>query len=176
MRRWVDGLDTPTIMRIGLLWLAVGAVLATGAELALLAHWDGTLQLLPWMALAAALVGIVLIAARTGPVAVRIARLLGLVVLTLGGVGVIVHVIQNHDAGILDYRFSATWSTMGDLQQWWLAATGAVGPSPPLAPASLTFAALLVLLASVRVPYRVPAARRGEAAARTLGYDDGSPP
>lgn len=39
---------------------------------------------------------------------------------------------------------------MGDLGRWWLAVTGAVGASPPLAPASVCFAALLVLLASLR--------------------------
>ena len=72
----------------------------------------------------------------------------------LGGAGVIVHVISNHDAGVLDYHFSATWPTMGEIERWWLAATGGVGPTPPLAPLSLAFAALLLLIASIGVAAR----------------------
>ncbi len=64
--------------------------------------------------------------------------------------GVYFHVLSNYDAGILDFRYTAAWPTMSDLDRWWLAATGGVGPTPPLAAASLSFAALLVLLASVR--------------------------
>jgi hypothetical protein len=38
-------LDTVGVMRLGLLPVAIGAVLVTAAELTFLAHWGGTLQL-----------------------------------------------------------------------------------------------------------------------------------
>ena len=147
--RW-DALDTLALIRSGLLLLAVGAVVVTAVELAFLGHWDGTLQLLPWVALAMVSVALVIVAVRTDRSMIRVAQVLALGGLVMGVVGVAIHVIENHDAGVLDFRYSATWPTMDELGRWWLAATGAVGATPPLAPASLSFAAALVLLASVR--------------------------
>jgi hypothetical protein len=95
-------------------------------------------------------VALVIVAVRTDRSMIRVAQVLALGGLVMGVVGVAIHVIENHDAGVLDFRYSATWPTMDELGRWWLAATGAVGATPPLAPASLSFAAALVLLASVR--------------------------
>ena len=175
IRARLDALDTLSFMRLGMLGLGIGAVIVTAAELMFLQHWNGTLQLMPWVALLAAAVGIVVIAVRPGRAAVRIARVLGVVALTLGGIGVLVHVISNYDAGVLDYHYTDTWPTMSGLERWWLAATGAVGPTPPLAPAALAFAALLLLLASVRVPIRVRAPRPVAMQTARPGFEDRSP-
>jgi hypothetical protein len=151
--RW-DALDTLAIIRAGLLLLAAGAGLVTAIELAFLGHWDGTLQLLPWVALAAVVVALVLVAARPRRWLVRTGQACAATALAMGVIGVAIHVIENHEAGVLDFRYADTWPTMGELGRWWLAATGAVGATPPLAPASLSFAAVLVLLASVRLGTR----------------------
>jgi len=97
------------------------------------------------------------------------------VALVLGGVGVLVHVISNYDAGVLNYHYSATWPTMSDVERWWLASIGAVGPTPPLAPASLAFGALVPLLASVRVAVRVRAAHTAAIQPAHAGYDEATP-
>ena len=152
VRARLDALDTVSVMRLGLLALAVGAVVVTAAELAFLQHWDGTLQLLPWVALVAAALGVLLLVVRPSRGGVRVARILGAICLVLGVVGVYFHILSNYDSGVLDFRYTAAWPTMPDLDRWWLAATGGVGPTPPLAAASLSFAALLVLLASIRMP------------------------
>ena len=55
-----------------------------------------------------------------------------------------------------------------------VAATGGVGPTPPLAPASPSFAALLLLLASVGVSLHVHAAQAAPAGAAWSGADEGS--
>jgi hypothetical protein len=171
VRARIDALDTLAILRLGLLALAVGAVLVTTLELTFLAHWDGTLQLLPWAALAMAAIAIALLVVRSRPAMLRTARVLAVIVFAMGGVGVLVHVIQNRDAGVLDYRYADTWATMGDLRQWWLAATGGVGPSPPLAPMSLAFAALLILLAGLRLPDRVTRRAEGPGPAAVPAHD-----
>jgi len=176
LRARLDALDTLSVMRLGLLGLAVGAVLVTAAELTFLAHWDGTLQLLPWMALVSVALAIVLVAVRPGRGTIRIARALAGVSFLLGAVGVLVHVISNRDAGVLDYRYTATWPTMSELQRWWLAATGGVGPTPSLAPMSLAFSAVLVLLASIRVPVRATSPVPVAVQPARIGYDDPSPP
>jgi hypothetical protein len=41
---------------------------------------------------------------------------------------------------------------MSGLARWWAAATGSVGPSPPVAPGALAFGALCLLLTTVRHP------------------------
>jgi hypothetical protein len=147
--RW-DALDTLALVRSGLLLLSLGAVLVTAVELAFLGHWDGTLQLLPWVALAMVTVGLLLVAIRPDRWRIRVAQALAVGGLVMGAVGVAIHIIENHDAGVLDFRYTVTWPVMDELGRWWLAATGTVGPSPPLAPASLSFAAALVILASLR--------------------------
>jgi hypothetical protein len=169
IRARAEELGTVGLMRLGMLGLAIGAVIVTAAELAFLTHWDGTLQLLPWVALVAVSVGILLIIVRRGRAVAWTARALGAVALVLGGVGVLVHVISNYDAGVLDYHYTDTWPTMGELGRWWLAATGGVGPTPPLAPASLAFAALLLLMATIGI---LAPAGVTEAAAVTAGWTD----
>ena len=117
VRARLEVLDTLSVMRLGLLGLAVGAVLVTAAELTFLAHWDGTLQLLPWVALLAVVLAVVLVGCRPSHGAVRVARGLAAGAFLLGAIGVLVHVISNHDAGVLDYRYAATWPTMSELRR-----------------------------------------------------------
>ncbi len=137
---------------------------------------DGALQLLPWVALVAVALAVVLVAFRPGRGTVRVARGLAAVAFLLGAIGVLVHVISNHDAGVFDFRYATTWPTMSELQRWWLASTGGVGPTPSLAPMSLAFGAILVLPASIRVPVRATAQGPVALGSARIGYDDPSPP
>ena len=62
--------------------------------------------------------------------------------------GIFEHVKANYDAGPLDRRYAARWETMSEPSRWWTAASGGVGPSPPLAPAVMAQAALCLALAT----------------------------
>jgi hypothetical protein len=128
---------------IALAWASVGV---TGVELAMERHWQTSVQVIPWVALAAVAVALTLLArgARTAVV-----RAIAIAVLVVAAVGVLEHVVANHDAGPLDQRYASRWASMTAASQWWTAATGGVGPAPPLAPAVLAGAAALVLLATV---------------------------
>lgn len=126
-------------------WLALATTLGTLLELAVERHWNGWIQLIPWVA------GVVLLAAlaaaRYGPARWRPAARAGFgLVLLVGAVGVVEHVRANWLAAPLDSTVGATWDQRGLLSQLWLAATGGVGPSPSLAPLVITQAALLGLL------------------------------
>ena len=128
MRARLDALDTVSVMRLGLLTLAVGAVVVTAAELAFLQHWDGTLKLLPWVALLAAAVGVLLLVVRPSHRAVWAARVLGAVCLVLGLMGVYFAssgLRRGHPRLSLHRRVAHDVR----LDRWWLAATGGVGPT-----------------------------------------------
>jgi hypothetical protein len=128
----------------GLFALTVVGTVGTAVELALERHWGSTVRLIPWLSIAVLVVGLCLVGRRPGA-----ARLLAVVVVVTAGLGVYEHVDENHKAGPLDRRYSATWDTMSSASQWWAAATKAVGPAPPLAPAALAEAALGLLLLSL---------------------------
>ncbi len=119
-------------------------------------------------------VGLVVIISRPGRVVIWAGWALGTFALAMGAIGVLVHVISNCDADLLDDHDTATWRTMGEVGRWWLAAMGGVGPTPPLAPASLSFAALLLLLAGIGVRSREATTSSVPAPAAT-GLEEGSP-
>ena len=137
-----------TLVRGGLLALTVIGILATAFELITERHWNGLEQLIPWVALAALAVAVVL-AMLPGRAAQLLARVLALVVLGASIYGVLDHITVNYNSGPLDQRFAYTWASMPATQRWWYAATKQVGPSPPLAPGVLAQTALLLLLATV---------------------------
>jgi hypothetical protein len=139
LRRWLIAIS-------GL--AAVGTVL----ELLLLRHWDNGLEVIPFVSLAALGVAIAILAAAHSPRAVHVARLVSSVVAASGAIGVFIHVRANYEAAPLDFRFTDSWQTTAELIRWLLAATDTVGPSPTLAPAALTFAALALLAATLRHP------------------------
>ena len=141
--------DSPASVTLGRM-RAVVALLATATalgglvELAMLRHWDDAVQLVPWVVLGlVAVVGVV--TARGGPV--RLAQATGLAGVLGGGLGVWQHVAANHALGPRLAAYAQTWDDLGALEQWWLAATGAVGGAPALAPGLLGLAGVLLVVA-----------------------------
>ena len=132
-------------MRRALGGLTVLTMLGIAAELVSLRHWDSTIQLIPFAALVVLTVALVL-AWRGGAREARVARWLSGVVLATSAFGVYEHIAENLNGGPLDHRYAFTWEHFSKMKQIWLAATGGVGPAPPLAAAALAQAALLVLI------------------------------
>jgi hypothetical protein len=146
------------LLRRGLLTLAVLTTLALGIELAAERHWTQPSQLVAWAALVVLLLAVGLLLGRATSGRVQAARLLAVLVVVSGIVGIWEHVESNFDAGELDQVYSARWDALPEASRWWLALTKTVGPSPPLAPGALAQAGACVLLATVRHPARRSAA------------------
>jgi len=132
-------------LRTGLLVLAGLAVAGTAVELAMLRHWNGVVQLIPWFALAVVTVAIVLAAGRR----VRLARILAIAVIMVAAVGIYEHTLANYHAGPLDFRYATKWATMSRKSRWWAAFSESVGPSPTLAPLVLAWSSLCVWFATL---------------------------
>jgi hypothetical protein len=158
-------LTTATILRRGLLALVALGVVGTASELAFLGHWGSAGQTVVWPALVLLAIATVLVAVRASPTTVRIARVIAIGVAAIAFVGVWFHVSENLTAGPLDGDYAAIWASMSLPEQWWLAITGGVGPAPTLAPGVLLQLGLALLLATVRHPAAVRAARDVPAAA-----------
>jgi hypothetical protein len=129
--------------------IGVGTVLGAFVELASLRHWTTPFQLVPWFVL-----GILLVAALAwwlAPTTLTMRILRGAAILAVlgSGFGVYEHIEANLESGPLDARFSATWATMATPAQLWTAASGGVGPSPPLAPGMIGLAGVLLWLATL---------------------------
>ncbi|MFC7102654.1 hypothetical protein ACFQQB_20715 [Nonomuraea rubra] len=114
-------------------------------ELAFERHWESPVQLIPWVALALQVAGLVLLLLRDAGPALTVVRVLAAIVLLASLYGVFTHVSVNHGMGAMDPQ----WDTYSPLTQWWNALTKSVGAAPPLAPGMLAQSALLLLLASV---------------------------
>ncbi len=143
-----------TLVRRSLLALTLIGIAATAFELSTEHHWNGFEQLIPWFALAALTVALVL-AVLPGRGARLLAWVLALLVLGASVYGVVDHITVNYNSGPLDQRFADTWESLSASQRWWYAATKEVGPSPPLAPGMLAQTALLLLLATLMRRKRV---------------------
>jgi hypothetical protein len=130
--------------------LALGALSAGGAvaELTMERHWDGFIQLIPWVAVGAVFLSIALVWLAPNRRTIRLARLLAVLVAAATLLGIYEHIDENHKAGALDFRYANTWESMSSASQWWKAATKTVGPAPVLAPGVLVEAALCVVAAS----------------------------
>jgi hypothetical protein len=109
-------------------------------------------------------VAIAILATGTGRRGIRAVRLIATAVAVSGAIGVFIHVRANYESAPLDFRYTDTWATTAEPIRWLLAATDTVGPSPTLAPAALTFAALALLAATLRHP-----------SLRRSGHDDANP-
>ena len=141
----VDG--TARRLRHGLYLIAMltegGALL----ELALLRHWKTPVQVIPWIVLGTLLIATAV--AWWGPPRFRAGvRVVSYLAVPAAAFGVWEHIEANHNAGPLDFRYAAKWTTMSAWSQWWTAATKGVGPSPPLTPALLALVALMILIAT----------------------------
>ena len=132
--------------------LAVAATAGTGVELALSRHWTSAIQLIPWYAVGGLAAGAALLVARPRPVSVRAVRVLAVVVVFTAVFGIYEHVLANHHAGPLDFRYESKWETMSAGSRWWAAISESVGPSPTLAPAVMAQAAVCLLLATLGHP------------------------
>jgi hypothetical protein len=137
--------------------LAAVGIVGTAVELAIDRHWDSTLQLVPWFALAVATVALVLVRGHAGRR--RLAVGLAAAVAVTAFFGVFEHVKANVDAGFLDAAYGATWGSRTTLSRWWIAASGGVGPSPVLAPGILLQAALCIVFAGVFAESQPPRVR-----------------
>lgn len=153
--------------RRAMLLLAAAAAMGTAVELAMLRHWDGLEQLVPWATLAAVAVGIVVVAAGQTRAATLVGRTIGIAAGAASLLGVYEHIAANFRSGPLDFRYTDRWPTMSEWSRWWAAATGAVGPSPALAPAILALAGACLAFATL-----------GRTTARRIntGYDEPEPP
>lgn len=152
-------------------WLAVTGIVGTALELAMLRHWTSSSQLVAWAALVALAVALALTTIRPIAARLRAGRAVAVAVALSAAFGVFEHVDANYAAGPLDFRYADRWGTMSVISRWWAAATGAVGPSPALAPAILAQAAVFVWLAGAGRPLGVPSARTddlGEAVERRV--------
>ena len=103
---------TITVLRRCLIVLAAVGVVATAVELAMLRHWKGFLQLIPWFALAVISAALILLVVRPGRGTLRLVQTLALVVVLVAGLGVVEHVMANYNAAPLDFRYAARWATM----------------------------------------------------------------
>ncbi|MFN8524579.1 MAG: hypothetical protein U0821_15890 [Chloroflexota bacterium] len=144
--------DSAQPLRRGLFWLAGASLLGIAAELAMSRHWSQPSQGIAWLALAGLAVAIVLGSRSASPRSTRTARLVCWLVLAAAIFGIWEHVYSNFDAAPLDQRYADAWDSLNPMTQWWLAATKGVGPSPPLAPAALAYASIIVLLVTTGPP------------------------
>jgi hypothetical protein len=159
-----DPADAVRPLRRGLLLLAGVGTMGTALELAALRHWDSTVQLVPWAALAVTAVAVAAMAVRPSARTVRAVRWVAVGLFLVAAFGTYEHVLSNYHVAPLDFRFAARWPTMSAPARWWAAASGAVGPSPALAPGVLAMSALCLLLACVRHPALAAKSRKGSPA------------
>jgi hypothetical protein len=152
--RPADEVGLVRMFRRILISLALVGMIGTAAELAMLRHWNSRDQLIPWFALGALLLALVLIVGSGTRSAIGIARVLAALVALAAIYGVISHVQANYEAGPLDFRYADSWSNLSATSRWWAAATGGVGPSPALAPLILAQSAACLWLATLRHPGR----------------------
>ncbi len=148
---------SPTFFRAALLALAGVTTAGTAIELAMARHWQSLEQGIPWIAIAAMSVAVVLVMRNAGPRRVQAARALAATAFVLGCAGVWRHVAGNYDAAPLDAHYGLIWDQMSSLARWWAAFIDSVGPSPTFAPMVLAQAAVCLLLSTIGSPGIEPA-------------------
>lgn len=144
---------TTRFLRRAFLLVAAGTCGGAVLELAMLRHWDGLDQLVPWVVLAALAVGIAAVALKPTPRVLLAARLLAVGSAFAGAFGVWEHVSSNWETAPLSATWASTWDTLSPLQ-WWEAATGGAGIAPPLAPGFLALTGICLALATTGLLHR----------------------
>ncbi len=139
--------DPLHVLRGCLVALTALGIAGTAFELASLKHWNGAIQLVPWVALVVLAAALALHTTR--PAHVPVVRGLALLVLAASVYGVFEHALVNYESGPLDQRFTDTWTDLSLWSQWWYAITRTVGPAPTLAPGMLGQAAATLILATI---------------------------
>ncbi len=148
----IRDLDTPTLLRRGVLALATLGIVGTGIELVFLRHWQNATQLIAWPAILALGLALLLFVRKPRRRGIQAARGIAGVVILLSGLGIALHFYVNLNAGPLDRDYGPRWEQMTSFDQWTAAITGDVGPAPMLAPGVLAEISLALLLASMRHP------------------------
>jgi hypothetical protein len=141
--------DPARVLRGAFLGLSLASVAVTAIELAMLRHWNGIEQVIPWVVLGVVAVAGIALAVHTSRSTVATARLVGFGTFVASAFGVWSHVHSNYETAPLNARFTDRWPDMSLTSRWWAAINGSVGASPPLAPAALAFAGLCLALATV---------------------------
>ena len=148
-----DGHDAARLVpvyRRALTWLGVAVALGALTELAMLRHWQGPAQLVPWAVLAVLLLAAAAWLVRRSAATARTLRVAAVVSVLGSAYGVYEHVLANLRAGPLDPRFAGDWDAMSGAARLWAASSGAVGPSPVLVPGTMGVAGVLLWLAVLR--------------------------
>jgi len=133
-----------------LTWLGIGTALGACAELAMLRHWQGPGQLVPWGVLAVLLVAAAVWLVRRSVASARALQAVAVVAVLGSAFGVYEHVGANLAVGSLSGRYGPGWESLPATAQVWAAATGAVGAAPVLAPGMVGLAGVLLGLAALR--------------------------
>lgn len=145
-------LDTPTLLRRGVLALAALGIGGTIVELVFLHHWSTATALIVWPVMGMLALAFGLLVSRPSRRVIDAVRVLAVIAGLFGLVGVGLHVAENLNTGPLDRNFAATWDGLSTFDQWFAAITGQVGPSPVLAPGAIIEIALALLLGTIRHP------------------------
>jgi hypothetical protein len=130
-----------------LTWLGAGTALGACAELAMLRHWQGPGQLVPWALLVLLLGSAAAWLVRRSPAPARALRTVAVVTALGSAYGVYEHLKGNLAAGPSSARYAESWASMPAASHLWAAASGAVGASPLLAPGMVGLAGVLLWLA-----------------------------
>ena len=163
-RTLLQGMDTATLLRRGVLALAVLGILGTTIELVFLHHWTKPTQLIVWPAVVALSAAMVVLVVRPGRRALLAARVLALSVVLVSGVGIWLPRHREPRRGAARPRLRPPVGPMSTLDQWTAAIIGDVGPAPTLAPGALAEISFALLLATIRHP-----------AGRSTGRDEEAP-
>lgn len=142
---------TPPMLSQLALGLLLLGVVGTGAELLLLEHFDGWQQLVPLVLLGLAVLATGAVLLNRGPMALKGFRLLMVLFVVSGALGV-----WFHYAGNAEFELEMAPDAAG----WTLFREAMMGATPALAPATMIWFGLLGLLATWRYPMRFPPASR----------------
>ena len=151
--RWRDT-STERLLRRGLAILAVIGTAGVVVELVLLRHWKGAGQAAGWAGVVALVLAVIAVRTIGSPRGVQAVRVLAGVALLVGLVGVGLHVHANYAWGPADSVYGPGWETTALPIRLLLAATDTIGKAPAVAPGALSFVALTLLLATIRLPAR----------------------
>jgi hypothetical protein len=139
--------ESASLLRIQRILAVLAAATATGglAEMAMLRHWAEPGQLLPWLVLAAVIVAAALVLLDRAPR--RLGLVVGAAAVVTGGIGVVLHLLQNLEIDPMLARYAQTWDSMSLPERLWAAVNGSIGGAPLLAPGMVTLAGVLLVLA-----------------------------
>lgn len=133
--------------QVGVLAIVVTATIGIVLELATSRHWNGLIQLIPWVA-AALLLGATVLVWRNTRTTVRAGRAIALIVALSSAFGIWEHIESNYDSGPLDFRYATKWASLSEASRWWKAISGGVGAAPPIVPGAMALVAALLVVAT----------------------------